>query len=780
VRKRKTVIKRRRPASARVATKSKNPAWALDIFGIALILCCPVLLVALAVPARSGTLGFGLSAALKVAFGIGAYIIPFLLALLGVVFIMGPLETLSRHLAVGSAVVFLAIEGLASSVVGVNSASPADGGGYLGFAFAYSLHWATGNVIPYILLTGVAVVGIVHMVNEPLAHLITRLIPPRDNTKAPAAQRETARVPVKVKERPEPKPERAEKTGKGILERLLHREESNPETAIVPVEESSQKRIPVKINGVHSARPSRVRVDDSKEQAVASAEPVEEGEYQLPPSSLLNPAPPPPVRVEAELRLNIETIERTLNEFKVPATVVEIAVGPTVARYEIQLAPGIKVSKITQLADNLAMQLEANSVRVEAPIPGKAAIGVEVPNQTRGLVCLRELVESQPFQEGKSKLTFALGKDVAGNAFVANLERMPHMLIGGATNAGKSVCLNTLIASLLFRATPDELKFVMIDPKRVELTLFDGIPHLACPVVKDVKVAAGILRSVVQEMERRYQVFERVAVRNLAGYNEKVPKEERLPFMVVVVDELCDLMMQCAAEVEGTITRLAQLARATGIHLVIATQRPSVDVITGVIKANISSRIAFAVSSHHDSRTILDSKGAERLLGSGDMLFLPIDASKPARIQGCYVSEKEIEALVDFIKNQRKPVYTLTPSSVGGDGGMNGEDDQTFADEYYEPSVRFVVNTGYCSTSMLQRKFKIGYTRAARIVDAMEMQGIVGALDGAKPRQVLISKHEVEAILSGQQGIQYGPGGDDEDEDDYVPPPIEDEEEQEE
>lgn len=770
MRKRKSVIKKRRPAITKTSGKSRNPALALDVTGIALILCCPVLLVALAIPTGSGTLGGGLSASFIVAFGIGAYIIPFLLALLGVVLIMGPRETLPRHLAVGSAIVFLALEGIASSFVGVDPTNPAAGGGYLGYALAFSLQWATGSVIPYILLTGAAAVGILQMVNEPLVLLIARLMPQRDKTKSHSVQQNTARP---VLERPEPKPERTEKAGRGILDKLLHRAEGRSETAIVPVEEPRSKRIPVKINGVHTAKSSKIRVDDPEEPAVAS---VEEGEYILPPTTLLNPPPPPPVRVEAELNSNIETIERTLKEFKVPATVVEIAVGPTVARYEIQLAPGIKVSKITQLADNLAMQLEANSVRVEAPIPGKAAIGVEVPNQTRGLVGLRELVESKPFQEGKSKLTFALGKDVAGEPFVANLERMPHMLIGGATNAGKSVCLNALIASLLFRATPDELKFVMIDPKRVELTLFDGIPHLACPVVKDVKVAAGILRSVVQEMEHRYQIFERVTVRNLASYNEKVPKEERLPFIVVVVDELCDLMMQCAAEVEGNITRLAQLARATGIHLVIATQRPSVDVITGVIKANISSRIAFAVSSHHDSRTILDSKGAERLLGSGDMLFLPIDANKPARIQGCYVSEKEIEAVVEFIKNQRRPTYTLTPSSVGGEGGMNGEDDKTFADEYYEPSVRYVVGTGYCSTSMLQRKFKIGYTRAARIVDAMEMQGIVGALDGAKPRQVLVSKHEVESILAGQQGIEYGSG---EDDDDYIPPPIEDDEEQE-
>lgn len=775
MRRKKTPTRRRRPVSARSNSRSKNPASALDLLGIVLLLSCPALLVALIIPASSGFVGEALSASLKVAFGLGAYVIPFLLALAGIVFIIGPLETLPQHLSLGGVLVFLAFEGMASTIAGVDPSSPAAGGGYTGYAIAFFLRKATGSIIPYILLIGLAGIGLYHLVDEPLAHLIARWIPQKDREKPVTLERERSRP---VKEPREPKADPVEK-GKSIFDRLLHREETEAETAIVPVEESATKRTPVKINGVHTAKPVRVRTEKEEEFDGPLPVSADEGEYILPPSSLLNPPPPPPERVEADLRENIATIERTLNEFKVTAQVVEIAVGPTVARYEIQLAPGIKVNKITQLADNLAMQLEANSVRIEAPIPGKAAIGVEVPNNTRGFVGLRELVESKVFQEAKSKLTFALGKDVSGECFVANLEKMPHMLIGGSTNSGKSVCLNTLIASMLFRATPDELKFVMIDPKRVELTLFDGIPHLACPVVKDVKVAAGILRSVVQEMERRYQLFERIAVRNLAGYNEKVTADERLPFMVVVVDELCDLMMQCAAEVEGTITRLAQLARATGIHLVIATQRPSVDVITGVIKANISSRIAFAVSSHHDSRTILDNKGAERLLGSGDMLFLPIDANKPTRIQGCYISEKEIESLVTFIKDQRRPTYTITPSSVGGEGGMNGEDDETFTDEYYEPSVRFVVSTGYCSTSMLQRKFKIGYTRAARIVDAMQMQGIVGELDGAKPRQVLVSKRDVDAILSGQRDIAYGPGVDEE-EDDYVPPPIEDDEDEEE
>jgi len=454
---------------------------------------------------------------------------------------------------------------------------------------------------------------------------------------------------------------------------------------------------------------------------------------------------PPPKRVQAELSEKIRILEQTLDEFGIGANVVEIAHGPTVTRYEVQLAPGIKVSKIVSLADNLAMALAAIDVRVEAPIPGKSAIGVEVPNDNPRIVTLREVIDTDEFRNAPSLLTFALGKDVGNENRYADLAKMPHLLIGGATNSGKSMCLNSLIASILYRATPREVKFIMIDPKRVELSLFDGIPHLMCPVVKDVKQAAGILRAAIKEMERRYDLFSRTGVRNIDGYNSRVSEEEKLPYVVIVVDELADLMMQAAAEVETSICRLAQLARATGIHLVIATQRPSVDVITGTIKANISSRIAFAVSSQVDSRTILDMAGAERLIGRGDMLFLPIDASKPTRIQGCYISEPEIEALVKHLKQQGVPEYTLTPI----ESGFAARDDieEQDEDELFEPAVRLVVMNGHASTSLLQRRFKIGYTRAARLIDIMEQRGIVSALDGAKPREILITRDEMEAMF---------------------------------
>ncbi len=474
--------------------------------------------------------------------------------------------------------------------------------------------------------------------------------------------------------------------------------------------------------------------------------------FALPPIELLNIAPASVVkRSQTEVQDRADTIERTLDQFGIKATVTEVASGPTVTRYEIQLAPGIKVSKIVGLADNLSMSLAAIDVRVEAPIPGKAAIGLEVPNNTRSQVLLRECLEQPEYQQAESKLTIALGKDVSGRFKYADLTKMPHLLIGGSTNSGKSVCLNVLIASLIYRATPREVKLMMIDPKRVELTLWNGIPHLMHPVVTDVKQAAGIFRAAIKEMDRRYDLFSVVGTRNIDGYNQRVPDSEKLPFIVVIVDELADLMMQQGAEVEQSICRIAQLARATGIHLVIATQRPSVDIITGTIKANIGSRIAFAVASQVDSRTILDMVGADRLIGRGDMLYMPMDAPKPIRIQGALLSEAETNALVDYLKQQEKPTFsiTLNESQDGESGGGGATEDVD--DQFFEQAVRLVVNNGQASTSMLQRRFRIGYTRAARIVEMMEERGIVGPLNGAKPREIMVSRDEVERM--------FNPGG---------------------
>jgi len=741
----------------------------LIVFGL-------ITLISLCAEDSTGAIGRHLAPAMRTSVGVGAYIIPFLIALFGAFCIVGPLRIIPRNILLGSVLVFLSIVGCASLAAGIKWDIPGSGGGYVGDVIAWLSRKAGGEFLGYVLLTALAIIGTIMIVDRPLAGLIDWIRLTWSEASKDAIERAEMRREARDKRRGEKPKEPAvvSESKKRTLARIFGKEEESG-TEPLPQPEKTPVRI---------SMPTPVAAHKPPKNGETPPEEMEEyGEFQLPPPSLLDEAPPPPPRVESELKNNIEIIERTLAEFKVEANVVEIACGPTVARYEIQLAPGIKVNKIVSLADNLAMQLAAIDVRVEAPIPGKSAIGVEVPNKNRGIVVLREIVESKQFADAESKLSFALGKDVSGKPIVADLAKMPHMLVGGATNAGKSCGLNSLIASLLFRCTPDELKLVLIDPKRVELSLFDGIPHLACPVVKDPKQAASVFRMVVQEMDHRYEMFARNGARNIDGYNERVGDDEKMPYMVVVVDELCDLMMQAAAEVEASVQRLTQLARATGIHIVIATQRPSVDVITGVIKANISSRMAFACSSYHDSKTILDQKGAERLVGRGDMLFLPIDAAKPARIQGCYVTEREIEAVCSFLKNQRKPIYTIQPGAAGPSGSGGGEFEDAFTDEFYEPSVRFVVGTGYCSTSMLQRKFKIGYTRAARIVDAMEQAGIVGPLDGAKPRQVLISKADIDTVLGGSAALPFAQ----DDDDDYLPPAevvnlndVDDEEEEEE
>lgn len=466
--------------------------------------------------------------------------------------------------------------------------------------------------------------------------------------------------------------------------------------------------------------------------------------YKMPPVSLLNKVVnKSDKRSKQKVLENARRLEQTLRDFGVEASINQVTVGPTITRYEIQPRPGVKVSKIVNLTDDIALSLAAKSIRMEAPIPGKNAIGIEVPNEESQMVGIREIIESKEFNGYPSKLAMGLGKDVAGRIIIGDIAKMPHLLIAGSTGSGKSVCVNTLITSLVYKAKPDEVKLILIDPKVVELSNYNGIPHLLIPVVTDPKKAANALTWAVTEMNRRYKLFADTQVKDIKSYNEKT--DNPLPRIVIIIDELADLMMVSANDVEDCIHRLAQMARAAGMHLIVATQRPSVDVITGVIKANIPSRIAFAVSSQTDSRTIIDMGGAEKLLGKGDMLFYPLGAAKPVRLQGAFISEAESDKIIEHIKNEVGE-HTYADDIEEKISNVN-TDEVSSADELLVECIEFVVANGQASASMLQRKFKIGFNRAARLIDDMEERGIVGPSEGSKPRKVLISKQDLEGLL---------------------------------
>ena len=504
-----------------------------------------------------------------------------------------------------------------------------------------------------------------------------------------------------------------------------------------------------------------VKEDKSKEVLVLEhTMTVEDEHYEFPPIQLLSEGNERGIKGgKKAIADNATKLQKTLYSFGVSAKVENVSVGPAITRYELKPAEGVRVSKIANLADDIALNLAAESIRIEAPIPGKQAVGIEVPNKETQVVHLRDILETDTFMDYKSKLAFALGKDVAGNEVVTDIAKMPHVLIAGSTGSGKSVCINTLITSIIYKAKPSEVKLVMVDPKVVELSVYNGIPHLLIPVVTDPKKAAGALAWAVQEMVNRYGLFAQKGVRDIKGYNEAIEKEgsaEKLPQIVIIIDELADLMMVAAKDVEDAICRLAQMARAAGMHLVIATQRPSVDVITGIIKANIPSRIAFAVSSQVDSRTILDMVGAEKLLGKGDMLFYPSGAPKPTRIQGAFVSDKEVEKIVDFLKSNGEVQYSedileSIEKSNSTDKELDKEKSDDDVDELLEDAIQTVVETGQASASFIQRRFKVGYARAGRIIDQMEARGIISGYEGSKPRQVLMSKERWQELNMSKQ-----------------------------
>ena len=572
-----------------------------------------------------------------------------------------------------------------------------------------------------------------------------------------------------------PVDDEAEKTAKKEKDELNPRQRKvvnayygeNTENEAEPegVEDKKQLKKALKTTAEESKAPdTEIQPEDIdfKEETKKFTENLEEIDtstdngYNFPPLNLLKQSDSFNPAAAAGAEVTAEHLVETLRSFGVETRIVDISRGPTVTRYELQPCAGVKISKITNLADDIALNLATAGVRIEAPIPNKAAVGIEVPNKSSDVVGVRGIFESPAFTGAKSKLTFALGRDIGGNAVVADIGKMPHGLIAGATGSGKSVCINTIIMSILYKATPEEVKLLMIDPKVVELGVYNGIPHLLVPVVTDPRKASGALGWAVSEMEKRYKMFADRGVRDLAGYNKFVEtlgedsEVEKMPHIVIIIDELADLMMTAPNEVEDSINRIAAKARAAGMHLIIATQRPSVDVVTGVIKANIPTRIAFAVSSQIDSRTILDTAGAEKLLGRGDMLFSPVGSTKPNRIQGCFVSDEEVEAVVDFIKNGKTAEYDDNvmveierQAAVEKKQKTGLAEDGPEEDPMLSEAIRVVVENGMASTSLLQRKLKLGYARAARIVDMMEERGVVGPYEGAKPRKVLITQEQL-------------------------------------
>lgn len=668
------------------------------------------------------------------------------------------------------------------------------GGGMIGAIIFAALHFAVGNVgtmlivffvilISLMLVTGISYINIFSAVNvrmkKMLAWLKKQRIEYKEQAEKTKQQKEETKAlspaaEIKVQNYEDQSLELEQKlTDPSVQSSLDHGTEDAEEGALPQTEEGSDPKIydftEVAYQGVPEdqaqaqsqagSRPSAsaemVQAADGSISETSEAIAIdvvasdEEENYSLPPYSLLLKQSRKQTSEVKGLKSTAAKLEQTFLSFGVKAKVTNVHRGPAVTRYEVYPEVGVKVSRIVGLTDDIALALAAKGIRIEAPIPGKSAVGIEVPNEDVSMVTLREVLESSQYHESESKLTVGLGRDISGEPIVAQLNKMPHLLVAGATGSGKSVCINGIITSILYKAKPSEVKLMMIDPKMVELNVYNGIPHLLTPVVTDSKKAAIALKKVVSEMERRYDLFASIGTRNIEGYNEMIRRENQinpedskplLPYIVVIVDELADLMMVAPGDVEDAICRLAQMARASGIHLIIATQRPSVDVITGVIKANIPSRIAFGVSSMADSRTILDMGGAEKLLGRGDMLFFPVGASKPLRVQGAFVSDEEVENIVSHCIEQQKAQYQEEMIPEENEG--NDLDASSYEDELYQDAVDLVINQGTASVSMLQRRFRVGYTRAARLIDSMEANGVVGPYEGSKPREVLISKDE--------------------------------------
>lgn len=712
-----------------------------------------------------GAVGRLINTAIMTLFGDGKYIFPALLFIIG----LGKMLRRAKwdkqaifawSLLFTSILVYLHMQLPAagrSIVAGIQGA----GGGIIGGAITFLTLLLFGQVGTYIFLVACLILAIVGIARRPLAVLLKQFTLGMKTSVTKAKEELGEFLFVQVEEQEEEKKEKSRKKASEIKTP----EEKFYSPVIIDHEENEAQDIPDLSVGVSPAlvrpkKPMAKEKESSKATSMTNTPNQDQDaevnnmtlntysndEYRMPSLDLLQiPPRAKNQRLNKDITENVRTLEQTLENFGVKAHVTQVSRGPSITQYEIQPAPGVKVSRIVNLADDIALSLAATQVRIEAPIPGKAAVGIEVPNEEISMVSLREVLESPSFQESTKKLTIALGKDIAGNPIVADLAKMPHLLIAGATGSGKSVCMNSIIASILYKATPEEVKLLMVDPKVVELTNYNGIPHLISPVVTEPKKAATSLRWAVHEMENRYELFAAAGVKDITRYNQSRSEGDPagtvplMPYIVVLIDELADLMMVAPSDVEDAICRLAQMARAAGIHLVVATQRPSVDVITGVIKANIPSRIAFAVSSQTDSRTILDMGGAEKLLGRGDMLFYPTGMAKPIRVQGVFVSDQEIDQLVEFLKEQKNPQYITPWVQTEEEPQKEAEEDELLSE-----AARIFIESGQASISLLQRRLRIGYTRAARIIDQMEQKGIVGGYEGSKARAIHMTWEEYE------------------------------------
>lgn len=662
--------------------------------------------------------------------GLGAYIFPILFLFLGILILFNYKPPNPYHRLFGISflfIIFLAFIHLRLLLLD-NSyllAMKGAGGGLLGYYFANSLYLYFGTTGAYLVLISLSLISALFVTEVSYFYIFGNL-----EKKIKVILNNIYNILKKIGVKISPKLRRKEVPG---------------------YQEYETDEIPKKIFKIKRTTKKEKKLEEEIIFDRDYQEPKQEPEvdrYQVPPLSLLSDSY---AEEKTDTKLNIEEnvkiLESTFTNFGIDAKVIGVIQGPTVTRYEIHPAPGVKISKITNLSNDIALSFAVASVRIEAPIPGKNAVGIEVPNRKRVNVYLKEILQSSEFQNGKYKLPIALGIDIGGKPIIANLTELPHLLIAGATGSGKSVCINNIILSILFKLNPKAVKFIMIDPKRVELNVYNGIPHLLIPIITDASQAIKVLNWAISEMEKRFKIFAEAGVRNLDGYNEYVRNinndTETLPYIIIVIDELADLMLSSPVKAEESLCRLAQMTRATGIHLIIATQRPSVDIITGSIKVNFPSRIAFAVSTQVDSRTILDINGAEKLLGNGDMLFSPVGVSKPIRAQGAFVVEKEIRNVVSYLmEHSPSPEYEQEVLEYKKSKNMLRDKDEEEEDEFFNDAVSIIINSKQASISILQRKLRIGYTRAARLIDVMEKRGIVGPYDGRNPRKILISNEE--------------------------------------